>query len=56
MTQTTTLPSAADVQARLLRGPYHQWLGLQVASAGDNAGLPQAVLCPCKNSLYLWNR
>ena len=35
MTQTTTLPSAADVQARLLRGPYHQWLGLQVASVAE---------------------
>lgn len=29
------LPSAEDVQARLLRGPYHRWLGLQVLSVGD---------------------
>lgn len=35
MTQNTPLPTAADVQARLLRGPYHQWLGLQVASVAD---------------------
>ncbi len=38
MTQdTTTLPTATDVQARLLRGPYHQWLGLQVAEVADGA-------------------
>lgn len=31
----TTLSNAAEVQARLLRGPYHQWLGLQVVEVGD---------------------
>lgn len=35
MSQTTPLPSTADVQARLLRGPYHQWLGLQVVAVAD---------------------
>ncbi len=29
------LPSAEEVQARLLRGPYHQWLGLEVESVGE---------------------
>lgn len=29
-----TQPSAADVQALLLKGPYHQWLGLEVLSVG----------------------
>jgi uncharacterized protein (TIGR00369 family) len=33
-TASTGLPSAEDIQARLLRGPYHQWLGLQVESVG----------------------
>lgn len=33
MTESATL-SAADVQARLLQGPYHQWLGLEVTSLG----------------------
>lgn len=31
------LPSAADIQARLLRGPYHQWLGLKVQAVGEGA-------------------
>jgi uncharacterized protein (TIGR00369 family) len=31
---TPTLTAEA-VQERLLRGPYHQWLGLQVLSVGD---------------------
>jgi uncharacterized protein (TIGR00369 family) len=35
MTQNTTLPAPADVQARLLRGPYHRWLGLQVVEVAD---------------------
>ncbi|WP_145002724.1 PaaI family thioesterase [Pseudomonas oryzihabitans] len=26
----TSLPSAADIQARLLKAPYHRWLGLEV--------------------------
>ena len=29
--------SAEDVQARLLRGPYHQWLGLQVQAVGEGS-------------------
>ena len=35
MSENTTLPTAADVQARLLRGPYHQWLGLEVQNVAD---------------------
>ena len=31
----TNLPTAAEVQARLLRGPYHKWLGLQVLEVGE---------------------
>ena len=27
--------TAEDVQARLRRGPFHQWLGLEVLSVGD---------------------
>jgi len=33
----TTLPTAADIQARLLKGPYHQWLGLQVLEVGEGS-------------------
>lgn len=33
----TTLPGAAEIQARLLKGPYHQWLGLQVLAVGDGS-------------------
>ncbi|ATA23421.1 phenylacetic acid degradation protein [Brenneria goodwinii] len=33
MTESIPL-SAADVQARLLQGPYHQWLGLEVTALG----------------------
>ena len=33
--QQTTLPTAAEIEARLLRGPYHQWLGLKVLSVGE---------------------
>ncbi|CAM3632825.1 PaaI family thioesterase [Bordetella sputigena] len=29
-----TLPTKEDIQARLLRGPYHQWLGIEVLSVG----------------------
>ncbi|ANN66994.1 PaaI family thioesterase [Bordetella bronchialis] len=28
------LPTKEDIQARLLRGPYHQWLGIEVLSVG----------------------
>lgn len=30
-----TLPTAEDIQARLLRAPYHQWLGLHVLEVGE---------------------
>lgn len=32
---TDTLPTAADIQARLLKGTYHQWLGLEVIEVGE---------------------
>ncbi|MBO9355809.1 hotdog fold thioesterase [Bordetella petrii] len=32
MSENTPLPTAEAIQERLLRGPYHQWLGLEVAS------------------------
>jgi len=32
---TDTLPSREEIQARLLKGPYHQWLGLEVLAVGD---------------------
>ncbi len=35
MSETPTLPTAADIQARLLRGPYHQWLGLEVQAVRE---------------------
>jgi len=31
----SVLPGAEDIQARLLRGPYHQWLGLRVLSVAE---------------------
>jgi len=31
----TTLPSTEDVQARLRRGPYHEWLGIEVISVSE---------------------
>jgi uncharacterized protein (TIGR00369 family) len=31
----TTIPSAAEITAKLRRGPFHQWLGLDVLSVGD---------------------
>lgn len=40
MSDTTTntnepaLPGAKEIQERLLRGPYHQWLGLEVQAVG----------------------
>lgn len=30
-----TLPSAQDIEARLRRGPFHEWLGLKVVSVGE---------------------
>ena len=35
MSDSKTLLSADEVQARLIRGPYHQWLGLNVLSVGE---------------------
>lgn len=35
MTTETTLPTAAEIQDRLLKGPYHQWLGLKVVEVGE---------------------
>ena len=32
---TPALPTPADIQARLLRGPYHQWLGIEVLSVAE---------------------
>ncbi|ANF58309.1 PaaI family thioesterase [Halotalea alkalilenta] len=34
---TEAIPTPADIQARLLKGPYHQWLGLQVVSVGEGS-------------------
>jgi uncharacterized protein (TIGR00369 family) len=31
----STLPTAADIEARLLKSPYHQWLGLKVESVAE---------------------
>ena len=31
---TPAIPSKEDIQARLQRGPYHQWLGIEVQSVG----------------------
>ncbi|MFP1918043.1 PaaI family thioesterase [Lonsdalea quercina] len=35
MTQSSSPLTLADVQTRLLAGPYHQWLGLSVVAVGD---------------------
>ncbi|MFP1877298.1 PaaI family thioesterase [Lonsdalea quercina] len=35
MTQSSSPLTLADVQTRLLAGPYHQWLGLNVIAVGD---------------------
>ncbi|KNC16016.1 MULTISPECIES: PaaI family thioesterase [Pseudomonas] len=32
-----TLPTAAEIQSLLLKGPYHQWLGLQVLEVGEGS-------------------
>lgn len=37
MSQTEAIPSAEEVQARLLRGPYHQWLGIEVQQVGPGS-------------------
>ena len=31
----TTLPTTADIEAKLQRGPYHQWLGITVDTVGE---------------------
>ncbi|PKU24300.1 PaaI family thioesterase [Telmatospirillum siberiense] len=33
--QNSALPTAEEVEARLLRGPYHRWLGLSVERVAD---------------------
>lgn len=30
-----TLPTQADIEAKLQRGPYHQWLGITVDAVGE---------------------
>jgi uncharacterized protein (TIGR00369 family) len=30
-----TLPDARDIEAKLRRAPYHEWLGLRVVSVGE---------------------
>jgi uncharacterized protein (TIGR00369 family) len=35
MSEITAPLTKEDVEARLLRGPFHQWLGLKVVSLGD---------------------
>jgi uncharacterized protein (TIGR00369 family) len=42
MTTQTILPDRADIEARLLRGPYHQWLGLSVVEVGDGTIILEA--------------
>jgi uncharacterized protein (TIGR00369 family) len=32
---TSALPDAAEVEARLRRGPYHEWLGLKVVAVAE---------------------
>lgn len=31
----TSIPTKEDIQARLTRGPYHQWLGIEVLSVSE---------------------
>lgn len=33
--EAATLPTAAEIEEKLLKGPFHQWLGLKVISVGD---------------------
>ncbi|GBD50442.1 PaaI family thioesterase [Methylopila sp. Yamaguchi] len=33
--ETKPMITAAEVEEKLLRGPFHQWLGLKVVSVGD---------------------
>ena len=35
MSEANVVLTASDVEAKLLRGPYHQWLGLKVKSVGE---------------------
>ncbi len=35
MSETAAPLTKEDVEARLLRGPFHQWLGLKVVALGD---------------------
>ena len=36
MSEVIELPTAAEVEAKLRRGPFHQWLGLQVQNVTEN--------------------
>ena len=35
MSEKKPLPTPAEVEAMLLRGPYHQWLGIKVLAVGE---------------------
>jgi uncharacterized protein (TIGR00369 family) len=35
MSEKAPLPTAAEVEAKLRRGPFHQWLGITVQEVGD---------------------
>ena len=35
MSDAKPIPTPAEVEAMLLRGPYHQWLGLKVLAVGE---------------------
>lgn len=35
MSETKPIPTPAEVEAKLRRGPYHQWLGITVQEVGE---------------------
>lgn len=37
MTETPAIPTAEQVQGMILRGPFHQWLGIQVLAVGEGS-------------------
>lgn len=37
MLDVVALPSAAEVQAKLRRGPFHEWLGLDVQNVSEDS-------------------
>lgn len=41
-----TMMTAAEVEAKLLRGPFHQWLGLKVLEVGEGTITIQATWRP----------